>query len=429
MARKRAGLTTAAIDNECVGIAGKKVLYRHGQNGLGLAVDRRYGDPARKAFFFEAKLDGGTFRRVLGAWPAWTVTKAERAARELRVKIDNGIDPRAEDRVKRNSLRQDIRTRTAQRATLRDAWTAYLAWRAASTTPLAQLTIRDYDVHLRRSFKDWADTKLIKITGKAVLAKHKALVAASKHGKPAQADQAMRYLRAVLNFAVRQDEFAASFPSGNPVLELTHDKAWGKAVKKDRTLLKGQVAAWWAAVDSIENIVAATYLRFLLLCGCRRDEALCLPWSDVDFRWNAITFREIKTGGDRTIPMTSYMRSMLGALPRVNDWVFPSVLSASGHLREPAKCIDRIEALTGIRVSSHDLRRSFSNLSGWPSISEGPVRRLMGHVAKDVHEGHYKNYPLDLLAILLQRYEDFILAEALMPALDERAPGGLYLVK
>jgi integrase len=429
MARKKAGLTAAYIDSECVGVRGEKVLYRHGQHGLGLAVDRRYGDTARKTFFFESKLHGGTFRRVLGEWPGWTVQEAVKAARELRVKIDNGVDPRVEDRDKREAQRKDVLTRSAQRATLREAWTAYLSWRASSTTPLALLTIRDYDVHLRRSFNDWADRKLIKITGKAVLSKHKALIAASRNGKPAQADQAMRYLRAVLNYAIRQDEFVASFPSGNPVLELTYDKAWGIAVKKDRTLLKGQVASWWAAVDTIENIVAATYLRFLLLCGCRRDEALSLTWRDVDFRWNVITFRDTKTGGDRTIPMTSYMRSMLGDLPRVNGWVFPSARSVSGHLREPAKCIDRIEALTGVRVSSHDLRRSFANLAAWPAIPEGPLRRLMGHVAKDVHDGHYTNYQLDLLAVLAQRYEDFIMAEALTPTLDERARGGLYRVK
>lgn len=428
MARKKAGLTAAVIDNECNGHPNKKEFYPHGQFGLSLAVDRRYADPGRKTFVFEAKIDGRTFRRVLGEWPAWTVPQATKAARELRVKIDNGIDPRAEDRARRDAADQDAMMRSAQQATLSDAWDAYLAWRAQSTRPLAKLTIRDYNKHMRGAFADWAKKKLTSITGAAVVTKHRTLIAANKSGKSGQADQAMRYLRAVLNYALELDQFKASFPNGNPVRKLTKEKAWGKPVAKTRTLEKSQLRAWWTAVDSLENPVMAAYLRFLVLTGCRRDEALELAWTEVDLRWNSITFLAIKTGGDRVIPLTDYLRQMLNGLIRINGWVFPSTLSKSGHLTEPAKAIDRIEAMTGLRVSSHDLRRSFSNLSEWAGIPDGAVRNIMGHKpGTDVHEGHYKYRQLDVLTMFLQRYENFIRAE--VAAVDADGPQGPQAVE
>jgi integrase len=425
MARKREGFTAAVIDNDCVGVIKKKVLYRHGKYGLGLAVDRRYGD-VRKTFFFEAKLHGRTIRRTIGDWPAWTVAQAEQKARGLRVKIDNGIDPREEARNERAAAWKAADEREARRATLRGAWDAYLGHRAASNKPLAALTIRDYHAHLRRSFGDWADQRLVNITGDAVVAKHRALVGQSG---PAQANQAMRCLRAVLAFAMKRAPFSGCFDGENPVRRLTEDSGWAEVKPNDVTLRRNQVPEWWQAVDFVANPVARGYMRFLLRTGCRREEALSLRWTDIDFRWESITFRDVKTGGDRVIPLTRFVALLLHGLPRRNDWVFSSERSLDGRMREPAKVVKAIADRTGIWVPSHGLRRSFSTLSEWAELPSGAVRQIMGHrPGSDVHEGAYKPRPLDLLARHLQRYEDWILAEAgHMPA-DAAADVGLRLV-
>lgn len=409
MARKKQGFTASFIDTKCTGVDGRKVLYRHGSDGLGLSVDRRY-EGVRKAFFFEGKIHGQTIRRVIGDWPTWTVENAAKAARELRVKLDNGTDPREEARQAKVQAQQEAQVRKARQASLRDAWESYLANRAASSKPLSALTIRDYNAHLRRSFNDWADGKLTAITEMATVAKHKALL--DKSG-PAQANQAMRYLRAVLNYAKKSPDYSASFNGDNPVRKLTEDKAWADVKPNKVTLRRDQLRAWWDASEHIENPVARTYLRFLLICGCRREEALSLKWSDVDFRWGSITFRDTKTGGDRVIPLTKYAALALGSLPRRNEWVFSSEQSADGRMREPAKYIKAISDKTGIWVSSHGLRKSFATLSEWIEIPSGVIRQITGHVAgNDAHEAHYRHRPLDMLAMHAQRFEDWILAEA-----------------
>ena len=60
----------------------------------------------------------------------------------------------------------------------------------------------------------------------------------------------------------------------------------------------------------------------------------------------------------------------------------------------------------------HTLRRSFSGLVEWLELPDGAVRQIIGHKpGGDVMQAHYKPRPLDLLRAMLQRYEDFILAE------------------
>lgn len=423
MARKKQGLTASTIDTKCAGEEGKKVLYRHGADGLGLSVDRRY-EGVRKAFFFEGKMHGQTIRRVIGEWPTWTVENASKAARELRVMLDSGVDPREQDRKAKEQAVEQAQTRKAQQATLRDAWTSYLTLRAASSRPLSPLTIRDYEGHLRRSFADWADEKLIAITEDAALAKHKALI--GKSG-PAQANQAMRSLRAVLNAAKKNPAFAASV-GDNPIRKLTEEKAWADVRPNKVTLRRDQLKAWWAATEFVENPVAKSYLRFLLLAGCRREEALSLRWIDIDFRWNSVTFRDTKTGGDRVIPLTRYASRLLSGLPKRNDWVFSSEQSADGRMREPAKYIKAIADKTGIWISSHGLRKSFATLSEWIEIPSGVIRQITGHVAgNDAHEAHYRHRPLDMLAMHAQKFEEWILTEGgVVP--DAVPEGGLRLV-
>lgn len=427
MARKKSGLLNAAyIENQCIGEPQKKVFYRHGSDGLGLSVDRRYGG-ARKAFFFEGKIHGQTIRRVIGDWPTWTVETASRAAREIRVKLDSGIDPRVEDKANHAIAVKENLIRKARQATLRDAWESYLVNRAASTKPLSALTIRDYNAHLRRSFGDWADEKLTIITENLALAKHRSLLDSSG---AAQANQAMRYLRAVLNYAIKNPNFSASFNGENPVKKLTEEKAWAEISPNRVTLQRNQLSVWWSATDQIDNLVARAYLRFLLISGCRREEALSLKWDDLDFRWRSIRFRDTKTGGDRVIPLTNYANQLLSSLPRRNEWVFSSEQSAEGNMREPAKYIKAISEKTGIWVSSHGLRKSFTTLSEWIEIPSGVIRQITGHVAgNDAHESHYKHRPLDMLAMHVQRFEDWILNEAGHEPIIQNHNVGLTIVK
>jgi integrase len=154
------------------------------------------------------------------------------------------------------------------------------------------------------------------------------------------------------------------------------------------------------------------YLQTLLITGPRREELEALRWDDVDFKWNSIVIRD-KVEGERTIPLTPYVKSLLSALPRKNEWIFSSDDSESGHLVEPTKAhIAALEAAGLPHVSLHGLRRSFSTLSEWIEVPTGIVAQIQGHKPSAIAEKHYKKRPLDLLRMWHEKIEVWILAQA-----------------
>lgn len=177
-------------------------------------------------------------------------------------------------------------------------------------------------------------------------------------------------------------------------------------------LQKEQLQAWFAAVRQIGNPVMSVYLQTLLLTGARRNEITTLTWANVDFQWNSLTIRD-KVEGERTIPLTPYVASLLAALSRRNEWVFSSPSSAVGHLQEPRIPHNRALAAAALPpLSLHGLRRSFGTLSEWVEMPVGIVAQIQGHKPSATAEKHYRRRPLDLLHQWHTKLEGWMLAQA-----------------
>ncbi len=410
MARTKQGnLSKLEIKNHLIGEPGKRKFYSDGLNGLVLSVDRRSGD-AIYAFYFEGKLKGRTVRYKLGNYSlngvgAYSIEAARKLAVEATLSIDKGIDPRL---IKQENIQKGDVDRAAKLAgsvRLADVWDAYLAARQSDVRPLSPLTIRDYKKHIKRAFLDWAEMPIRKIDRNLITEYYPALV--NKVGA-AQANQAIRSLSAVLNWAIESRNYPMALIE-NPVSALK--KKMHKVKPRENSLERSQIKSWWDACEKIENDAAKTYLKILLLTGARREELLSLRWKDLDLRWETCTFRDTKNGDDRVIPLGKYAAKIIRELARMNEFVFSSVSSSSGAFREPAKFISQISNETGLHISSHDLRRSFATLSEWAELPDGAIKQIIGHKPNSVTEAHYKRRPLDLLRSMLQRYEDFILSE------------------
>ena len=154
----------------------------------------------------------------------------------------------------------------------------------------------------------------------------------------------------------------------------------------------------------------------------------------MDFQWNSLTIRD-KIEGERTIPLTPYLASLLKDLKRKNDtpptvrrlralkgqdkewkpstWVFSSQSSATGRLEEPSIAHRKAIAAIGLpHLSLHGLRRSFGTLSEWVEVPTGVVAQIMGHKPSATAEKHYRERPLDLLRMWHIRIEAWILEQA-----------------
>lgn len=180
---------------------------------------------------------------------------------------------------------------------------------------------------------------------------------------------------------------------------------------KTDCLQREQLAPWFAGVLGIPNQVIAAYLQTLLLTGARRREMIELQWDNIDFRWNTIVLRD-KIEGKRTIPLTPHVGSLLGSLPRRNEWVFSSVKSKLGRLQAPDDRHRLLQSAHLEELTLHGLRRSFSSLSEWIDCPVGVVAQIMGHKPSATAEKHYKQRPIDLLRMWHTKIETWILNEA-----------------
>ena len=146
---------------------------------------------------------------------------------------------------------------------------------------------------------------------------------AANEGKtrPSSARLAWRLLTVFLTWCAEQREYAALLPDKNPAKTKKAREALGKPGTKSDVLQREQLAAWFAAVQQIQNPVIAACLQMMLLTGARPGEVLAMRWNDLNTQWRGLTIRD-KVEGERVIPLTPYVHHLLTTLPRRSEWVF-----------------------------------------------------------------------------------------------------------
>jgi integrase len=210
-----------------------------------------------------------------------------------------------------------------------------------------------------------------------------------------------------------------------------------KTKAKDDCLQREQLKPWFDAVKALSNPVVAAYLQCLLLTGARREEMATLRWENLDLKWKSLTIKD-KVEGERTIPLTPYVESLLRELRTLNDtpppedrilhgkkvkndldnwkpsdWVFFSKTAKSGRIVEPRIGHNRALVSAGLPdLTLHGLRRSFGTLAEWVECPVGISAQIMGHKPSALAEKHYRKRPLDLLRKWHTKIEAWILQEA-----------------
>jgi integrase len=158
--------------------------------------------------------------------------------------------------------------------------------------------------------------------------------------------------------------------------------------------------------------------------GLRRVEVLRLRGSDIDFpRQRLRILGKGRNGGKwRTLPMFSETARVLRSLtPSANgaDRVVPLSRSGADLLLRRAAQRAGFPAL-GLRVSHHDLRRTFGRLAHKAGMDLVQLKNLYGHTSLD-QTVHYIGLDEDEMRAGLNRLASFI--EPLLEAGASRGPG------
>ena len=440
---ERINLTAGAIERlTCP--AGKQQAFMRDSEAPGLRV--RVTAAGAKSFVYEAKLNRQTIRRTIGDVKLWSIEQARTEARRLAVVLDNGLDPREIERQQQAAQAADKAAAAAKveadkvaALTVGEVWTAYIEQRRPFW---GELHYRDHIDKAKAgglpSGRRGGGKQLTKPGPLAALMPlalkdlDQATIErwAANEGKtrPSSARLAWRLLTVFLTWCAEQPKYADLLPAKNPAKSKKAREALGKPGTKSDVLQREQLAAWFAAVQQIQNPVIAACLQMMLLTGARPGEVLALRWEDVNTQWKGISIRD-KVEGTREIPATPYMLHLLAALPRRNDWVFSSPTSASGCLTEPNNPHTRACAAAGLEgLTLHGLRRSFASLTEWLEVPAGVVAQIQGHKPSATAEKHYKVRPLELLRVHHERIEAWILEQAGIVFDAKAAPGALRVV-
>lgn len=401
MARKK--LTKTEVDKlPFTELAGVQAFYYDTElKGFGLRVSN-----ATKSYFAEAKVHGKTVRVSLGKHGVVTAEEARKDAKGQLAAMTKDINP--------NKLERENRIKTI---TLNEVYADYMAARKS----LKPSTKRDYKTCIEVYLKDWMHKSMLDITRDMVESKHKEISEKSE----ARANLAMRFLRALFNFAAEyRDAKGRVLIADNPVRRLSARKIWNKVKLRSNYIQPHQLKAWWDAVWSLKNDSTRgstqdresvrDYLLLLLFTGLRREEALSLTWENIDFEAKSLTILDTKNRLDHQVFLSDFLFDLLQRRKSesASNWVFPSS-GKLGRIVDPRKQMQKVEELSGLVFSSHDLRRSFASIVNalGDSISYYTVKRLLNHKTADVTAGYIQHNP-EKLREAMQAVTNFILSKA-----------------
>lgn len=349
-----------------------------------------------KSFVVEKLIHQKVKRITLGRYGELTVEQARKEAQKLLGKIATGIDPIAE--------KQEVKIKAV---TLNQVFNDYLHARKG----LKPKTIYDYKRIIELAFADWKNKPLLTITKDKIAKRHAQL--GQKSGE-AYANLAMRTLRALFNFAAGQYEDARgqSLILENPVKRLSQTRAWYRVSRRQTFIKQYELAAWYQAVQKLDNEILRDYLLLLLFTGLRRQEAATLRWTQIDLTAKTLTIGDTKNHQPHTLPLSSYLCKLLTARKQqtASEFVFPGN-GKGGFIIEPRRQMAQVTKESGIAFTVHDLRRTFITVAESLDISAYAVKRLVNHkMNNDVTAGYIVN-DVERLRKPMQSVTDYFLVQ------------------
>jgi integrase len=213
------------------------------------------------------------------------------------------------------------------------------------------------------------------------------------HG-PVMADRLLSVVSCVLKFhAKRSDDYVLPLVPGM-------NRTSTKERARDRILTDDEIRRVWSTGNS--------YVRFLLLTGCRRTEAAGMRRTEIDGNSWTLPASRNKGAVDLVRPLSKAAMAVLQAQPRHSDFVFSNSDDRpfQSYTRLKAQ-VDAASGVTGWRL--HDLRRTARSLLSRAGINSDVAEMILGHTLRGVRgtydRHHYHSEKAHALEALAHQIE------------------------
>jgi len=334
----------------------------------------------KRVYVVQGRIGGKSRRVTLGTHGVLTCDEARRKAKSALVDLGEGIDPQ-EKKKRKNAVALKLRKVATDYCKNR---------RTKKGGKLTPMTIRDIERHIKANFADWADKPIVSITSDMCRSRFEEI---SKRSE-AQANQAFRILRALINFSIDEEN-----PRINPVQALSKKGLWNQNKAKSGFIPLEKIGFVWNMLQERRTspallpiaLTGADITLFIMLAGCRWSEAAELTWDCVNLEAGSWHDPDPKNHNPVTFPLSAPARALLAARPRIegNDYVFPG-RGKTPFLKDARSTMAEVSMLAGLHLTHHDLRRTYIAIGIHLKIEMWKLKLLTNHISKgDVTIDHY----------------------------------------
>jgi integrase len=302
--------------------------------------------------------DGVERRKTIGPYSRWSLAAARDEAKKLKRAIDQGGDPVAEDRERRNA------------ETVSDLCQRFLEEHVTKKRPSTQINYRSIVAVIE---EELGSRKVSSIEYADIDRLHRRI---SKDRGAYSGNRTVAVASKMFALAIRW-----KMRADNPCKGVERNPE----SNRERYLTADELARLTAALDEHPNQQAADAFKFLLLTGARSGEAFSAQWNQFDLvagKW-AKASAHTKQKRPHTTPLSPQAQELLQRIRARQDeaeqFVFPSG-GESGHLTTLKKSwreVCKAARIANLRV--HDLRHSYASFAinaGW---SLPVIGALLGH--------------------------------------------------
>lgn len=333
-------------------------------------------------FVYYRTTDGRQRKLALGRVGVLTPEEARKFARACLAEVAGGADPSAT----RSAIRAAITVAELCDAYLADAKGRVKASTLAMDESRIERHVKPLIGRLRvpsLTSEDLARLQADIAAGKTAKAREKGKRGGVTTGGQVVAVRTLGMMGTILEFARRKKLLKENpargvvrLPEGKQTRFLSADEIeqLGDAMRK--------------AEEEGDSATGLAALRFLLLTGCRRMEALALPLAWVDREGRCLRLEDAKGIRARDMgrkvelrPVAALALAVLDTVKREKrcPWAFPAS-RGDGHFIGLPRVLDRVCATAGLAgVTVHVLRHTFAATAAGMGYSELTIAGLLGH--------------------------------------------------
>lgn len=338
---------------------------------------------------------------------------ARKQARAELSKIENGEDPRRNERVR-------------GQPTLKDAWDFHVAHleERVRQGKASSLTVKEYKGILQRHFSDWANTPIRTFGLNPHLLEDRQKKINKAADSTCAATAPLKKFGAVYRrFKKKKDAVLKLQLPPNPVEALDLPDY----LPREDHLTVEQMKVWWRKAHELTNDVRRDFHLLCFFSGSRPGVASAARTEHFDAAKGVLFFPRMKSGREFYLPLSDFMVDMLKRRVRENgdgeEWLFPADREgASGHLEEFDEDALRMTGRKGELHcwTGHWLRHNFASHARALGVPPADVSKLLDHSEGGV-TGHYID-DVAMLGYMRRRQQmvtDYLLA-AVQPAKKRR---------